>query len=549
MMTRLLLLVLVACGTAPILPPVRFANAPPATIVNDRLDVPEVPTERVHMRVLSNFDGQFFRRVTRLFELHREQRALGVNALDEVPNSTWFTNRIGVRSISPSEMAAAPAGVGSPEAHLPWTIVSSKVGGASVGFIIKDARGEKWLMKFDPRGYPEAETATQVIVGKLFWAFGFNVTEDYVVHVRPEDLKLSPEAVVKDVFGGKHPLDQAGVDERLARVERAQDGSLRALVSHWIPGKPLGGHAAEGVRKDDPNDRIPHELRRDLRGAYVLYSWVDHVDIHGANFLDMWTTDPADPARHYVKHYLIDFGIALGFAARKNQEPRFGYEYYVDFAQMTRAFLSLGLASRPWEDRKDEGRRGLGLFETETYDPGSWKALTPWYVPIYDADRYDKFWAAKILIRFTREQIKAAVDAGKLSDPAVARWLTDALVDRQRATVRYWFARVNPLDEMVVDAKRLCFKDLAIAHAFTPASGTRYTIASYDAQGRAVATLDSEATGSGVTCVPLELARGRDNYTVVRITTRRLEFAGSTDVHIAVAPDTGMRRVIGIWRP
>jgi hypothetical protein len=26
------------------------------------------------------------------------------------------------------------------------------------------------------------------------------------------------------------------------------------------------------------------------------------------------------PDRHYVKHYLVDYGIALGFAARKNQE-------------------------------------------------------------------------------------------------------------------------------------------------------------------------------------------------------------------------------------
>ena len=32
-------------------------------------------------------------------ELPRSRRALGVNALDEVPDSTWFTNRLGVRDL------------------------------------------------------------------------------------------------------------------------------------------------------------------------------------------------------------------------------------------------------------------------------------------------------------------------------------------------------------------------------------------------------------------------------------------------------------------
>lgn len=550
MMRAPLLLVLASCAaSATAVPSVRFTNAPPARAVNDRRDVPEPPAEIEFVRYLYNFDGQFHRRVTRALELRRHQRAQGINALDEVPDSTWFTNRIGIRDVSPDEIAAAPGGIGSPEAHKPWTITSTKPGGATVGFIIKDARGKKWLLKFDPLGHPEAETATQVIMGKLIWAFGFNVTEDYVLYIDKRDLVLAKDAAIKDTFGNKRPLDESELATRLAAIEQTADGRIRVLVSAWLDGKPLGGHPFEGVRGDDPNDRIPHELRRDLRGAYTLFSWLDHNDIHAGNVLDMWVEDPRDPKRHYVKHYWLDYGIGLGFAAAKNGEPRFGYEFYLDFAGIVKNLLSLGVADRPWEERRYHELRGVGLYETVLYDPGTWVSSTPAYLPIYVADRIDKFWAAKIIMRFTRDQIRAAVDSAQLSDPRAAAWLTDALIERQRITARYWFERVNPLDQIAFDGTTLCFKDLSLVYAFAPAATTRYTLALYDAAGSLRATTSLPAGTSGVTCTRATLAAGGDGYTIARVTTSRPGFTGSTDVHLARDPATAVPRVIGIWRP
>jgi hypothetical protein len=548
-MRALVLLAFAACATKQELPAVRFANAPPASTVNDRRDVARQPQPRDFVRWLFNFDAQLRRPITRALELHRPERALGVNALDEVPSSTWFTNRIGVRDVSPEELAAAPGGVGSPEPHTPWTIVSSKVGGMTVGVIIKDARGEKWLLKFDPRGHPEAETATHVIVAKLLWGFGFNVTEDYVVYVRKQDLVLAHDAMIKDVFGNKRPFTQAELDRRLAAIEIGSDGKIRALASHWLAGKPLGGHSAEGLRSDDPNDRVPHELRRDLRGAYALFAWLDHTDLHEANTLDMWVADSADPKRHYVKHYWIDFGIALGFASVKNTDYRYGYQWFFDFGGIARSLLSLGLADEPWYGRHEPGLRGVGMYETKLYDPGSWKSSSPWYVPIYVADRIDKFWAAKIIMRFTADQIRAVVDSARLSDPKSATWLTEALIERQRATGRYWFERVNPIDDVAVTGDTLCFKDLSIAYAFEPASSTTYAVHIYNRDGKPITTTRVPAVDLGLTCAPVELAPGDDGYTIVGIETIRPHFRGVTYVHLARAPVSNAPRVIGIWRP
>jgi hypothetical protein len=548
MMRRLLLLLLVSCGgQATTIPEVRFVNAPPVHAVNDRRDVPKQPKEREFARYLHNYDALFHSRVTKPLELKRARRAFGVNALDEVPNSTWFTNRIGVRDVSPDEIANPPGSIGNPEQHKPWTIVSSKQGGMTIGFIMKDARGEKFLLKFDPRGYPEAETAAQVIVGKLLWAFGYNVTDDYVVYLKKEDLELAPDASFKDGAGRKAPLDQATFDKMLASVEAGKDGTIRGLASYYLKGKPLGGFPPEGIRPDDPNDRIAHEMRRDLRGGYVLFSWLDHTDLHGANMLDMYVEDPADPKRHYIKHYFVDFGITLGFGATKNRELRYGYEYHVDWGAIAKSLFTLGLVHRPWEDRAVRRPKGVGMYEIAHYDPGTWRALTPAFTPIYVADRIDKFWASKIVMKLTRDHIRAAVESARLSDPRATRWLTEALIERQRKTAKYWFERVNPVDEMAVSDRELCFKDLAIVYAVEPARDTEYTLTYYDRDQRPFSSTRLAAAGSGVTCGELRLSASSDSYTIVRIRTQRPPFDRSTYVHIARDRD-GAARVIGIWR-
>jgi len=547
------------CARPATAPAVRFANAPAVDAVDDRRDVPRRPRARTVHVDLHHLDG-YFGLVTRALDLPRSRRAQGVNALDEVPDSTWFTNRIGVRELSPDEIRRGPTVIGSPEPHKPWTIHSTKVGGVAVGFIITDARGEKFVLKFERPGFPEVETGADAIANRLLWAAGYNVPEDHVVYLREGDLVLASDAKIKDVYGNAYPLGRAELLRRLAPFDRAPDGRLRALASRMLDGAPLGGHPGMGVRPDDPNDRIPHELRRDLRGAYAFFSWLDLGDVKEDNTLDMYVADPADPARHYVKHYLIDFGKGLGATAMFSRDPRRGQQYVFDAPDLLASLATMGLAQRAWERRADPRLRGVGLFEAETYDPGAWKPDTPAYLPFRTADAYDKLWAARIISRFTRAQLRAAVDAARFSDPRAAAYVVDTLVARQRATVLHWLRRVSPLDRFELRRGWLCFDDLVIERGLAPVAGaTRYRVMPHDAAGRPVgAPLVRRANATGRSCVgPLALGGGAERYTILRVDTERLDYRSATFVHVARGAEAtaaravvdGEPRVIGIFRP
>jgi hypothetical protein len=544
--THLLLALAIGCARDPAAPPVRFANAPIARVVNDRVNVETPPKSRRALLSYSAYEQTISDPVAHTFELPRHRRAEGINAIDEVPDSTWFTNR---RGLSVEQMRAGPGTLDSPEHHLPWTIESTGYGGTSISFIIKDARGIKYLIKFDNAGLPEAETAADAIAARLIWACGYNVPEDQVVYLPRDQLRLSPKALVKGAFGARvRTLDSREVEQKLAKVAREPGGLLRVIASRWLDGKALGAPPLEGIRSDDPNDLIPHQLRRDLRGLRVIYAWLDMVDTVPGNFLDVWTADPAEPSRHYVKHYALDFGSSFGVMGTKTDDPRGGQTYRVDWGDMARNLVTFGVAEQPQGDRGKVNIFGVApLFESIAFDPHAWRPEFG-FAAFTEMDRIDGFWAAKLVARLTRAQIQAAVEAGRLSDPRAVSYLTDTLVARQHKTAEYWYRQVNPLDMFEVDDE-LCFDDLAIAQGYVAAVGTRYTISATDRLGRRIGSdVGIAAATDGHTCIATPpLAAQPDRYTVFRIATARPGFRRSTDVHVA-RDRAGAVRVIGLWR-
>jgi hypothetical protein len=391
-------------------------------------------------------------------------RAASVNTIDEVPDSTWFTNRAGSRPLTPEEMTRGADDDPGP-APGKWT-VSRKSNGVSPGFTITDERGRRYFIKFDPPGHPELGTGAEAVVTRMFHALGYHVPQLVVGTLRREDLVVGKDATVRVPGGGRRRMRQEDIDEQLRRAERSPDGTYRVSLSEALPGKPLEGFKYEGTRPDDPNDVVPHENRRELRGLRVFSAWLNHNDAKAINSMDVLVSESG---RSYVRHYLIDFNAALGSAGIGLRERRDGYEYLAEFGPTKKALPALGFYVRPWMTIDYPHLRGIGRFESKRFVPEEWRPRVP--NPAYVRSRPDDtFWAARKLMALSDDLIRAGVKAGRYSDSRAEKFLGDALIERRDKIGRAWLTAVNPVsDPALADDGTLTFHNPAVEYNFAPA--------------------------------------------------------------------------------
>lgn len=396
--------------------------------------------------------------------LQQVGRAESVNTIDDVPDSSWFTNRAGSAPFSAADMQRGPDDDDGP-APGRWS-VSRKANGKSAGFTIEDVRGRRYFVKFDPPGLPELATGAEAVVTRLFHAAGYHVPQLHLAAVRREDLVVGKGATVRLTNGSRRPMKGSDIDEQLGRAHRNPDGTYRVGLSEALPGTPLEGFKYEGTRPDDPNDVIPHENRRELRGLRVFSAWVNHTDAKAINSLDTLVTENG---RAIVRHHLIDFNAALGSAGVGLRERRDGYEYLAEFGAAGRALPWLGLAVRPWMTIEYPELRGIGRFESKRFEPEQWRPRVP--NPAYVRSRPDDtFWAARKVMAMSDELVRAAVKAGRFSDPVAERFLGNALIERRDKIGRAWLTNVNPIVDPALSADgRLTFGNAAVQHGFAKA--------------------------------------------------------------------------------
>ena len=80
-------------------------------------------------------------------------------------------------------------------------MIARKSEGVTPGFTIRDSAGEIYWIKFDPKGFAEMASGAEVISTKFFHAFGYHVAENYLATFRLEDLRVAPDATMKDEDG------------------------------------------------------------------------------------------------------------------------------------------------------------------------------------------------------------------------------------------------------------------------------------------------------------------------------------------------------------
>jgi hypothetical protein len=246
----------------------------------------------------------------------------------------------------------------------------------------------------------------------------------------------------------------------LSKVATGRNAEIRALASRFIPGRPVGPFRYYGTRMDDPNDTVPHEHRRDLRGLRVFAAWLGHDDSKSLNTLD---TLVEEHGVQYVKHYLIDFGAALGSASYGPNSPRSGNDYLFQWGPAARQFLTLGLSVPRWARAKFPEIPEVGAFEYEMFDPERWVPEYP--NPAFsNMNAEDAFWAARQVMAFNDEEIRTIVERGEYSDKRAEDWVVRCLIERRNRIGQAYFSHVLPLDQFAIRNGRLEFEDLAATY-------------------------------------------------------------------------------------
>jgi hypothetical protein len=367
-----------------------------------------------------------------------DKRALNMNSVDEVPDSSWFTNRIGQRAMTDDALARGPDTGSGPTGT--WTIIAAKTEGVTPGFTIRDAAGQVYFVKFDPPSNPEMASGAEVIATKFLYAFGYHVPENYLATLRRDALVVDPGATVNEGLRQRR-MRARDVDEVLKKAAQSSDGTYRALASKALEGTSVGPFRYYGTRPDDPNDIFAHEHRRELRGLSVFAAWLNHNDSRAGNTLD---TLIRQGGRTILRHHLIDFGSAFGSGSTRAGSPRAGNEYIWESRPTLITMLTLGLYVRPWVKVEYPDLPAIGRFESTYFRPEAWK---PEYanVAFLNARPEDRFWAARIVAAVPENAVRTMVKTAQFSDPHATEYMIDTILARRSKILKSWLNGTNPI--------------------------------------------------------------------------------------------------------
>jgi hypothetical protein len=456
-------------------------------------------------------------RLTRI-AIGAPKQALNVNTLDEVPDSSWYTNRHGLRPMTMKDLLRGPGSTGGPDLT-GATITGVKLEGVTPGLRVKDKKGDGYLIKFDSSQYPELQSGAEAISTRILYAAGYNVPENDVASIHPDKLEIG-----SDVKLANEPFTRDDFKKMLEKVRRNADGTYRVLASKILKGVPKGPFAYVGLRDDDPNDLIPHEHRRELRGLRVIAAWLNHWDLKEQNTLDMYVEDGG---KKFLRHYLIDFGSSLG-GGKNPLEYFHGREYAFDTKNILKEVFSLGTFVTPDEKSAPLVFPEVGIFSAEDFKPDEWEPSVH-VMPFDNMTDRDAFWAIRIIMSFSEEELLNIVKTAQYSNPRVTDYMHKTLLARRRLVVREWLKDMDAISNFALESgsngMSLKFESLALPQNAADKAEYRYEISSAVAGGERrkdrastnVPRIPLGQTVSGETRVKIWTTRGGTSFGPVTV--------------------------------
>nr|MBP9866253.1 hypothetical protein [Candidatus Omnitrophota bacterium] len=417
--------------------------------------------------------------------------AANVNIYDEVADSAFYTNRHARTRLTPAELAQGEVSGAAPDLSGSLSVISAKADGLNPDLFVRDQRGDVYLLKFDPADNLELATSAEVIANRFYHALGYNVAPSSIAFVEASQFVPSDTARFYDHTGFKHPLNEEALEELLLFVPYTEDGKLRVSATKLLAGEVQGLFSFHGRRKSDPEDLLLHENRRELRALRIFSSWLSNYDVRRGNTVQIAVQESGSTR---LKNYLLNPSASLGAGTHDAKPPMFAHEHLFDYGEAFKAYLGGGFWEKPWQKRWREanetvGSPAVGYFDNRYFDPGKFKVQLP-NRAFKNLTNADAFWAAKIIMAFTDDDIRALVKTGQYSKGEDEEVVAKVLIERRDLIGRYWFSRVSPLDGFDIDegqpsaAGKLVFTDLAVKFGFARADETQYRTEVFSHQGR-----------------------------------------------------------------
>ncbi len=459
--------------------------------------------------------------------------AMDVNTIGEVYDGPWFVDRHAKKRMTPEELMNGPCTGDPPTMKAPWRVLTVNRYNARPGLLIADEENTLYLLRFDPPGRLEMTTGASMVASRAYYALGYWVPENYLVYFDRSQLAASPEGENINAVGKAVKLLDDDIDLFLSDVPMAGD-KYRAVATKVPPGKPVGPFQFYGQRSDDPNDIFPHEHRRSLRGLYVVSAWLANNWIRPAATVDFLVSESGV---RFIKHYLADFFGSLGSGFQRAKEPREGYEPWFDMGLTLRNFFGFGIRTPRWQKAKYPNIRAVGRLESKVFDPEAWTPNND-FAALANHLPDDDFWAARKVMAFTDEDIRALVRAGGYTDPRAEEWIVRCLTERRDKIGRAYFSKVASLAEFRIVDGELKFTDFGERYGFSAKRGWRIVWAEFNNFARKKTPLPGEEGFR----LP-EAARSAEDGEYFVATIARGQYG--QDVEVYIYKESGAFRVVG----
>jgi hypothetical protein len=477
--------------------PIRFADQPPAARVADDLPI-ALPRKRAFLAELYAADVFVRREVVKALDPRRYPAAGDVNALDEVPESTWYRTTLNAfNPLQGYERDGPPVP--------PWTRRAEPAASETPGAeVVTDARGLAYELVADDAGRERMRTAAAVMASRLVHALGYRTPEVHLVR--------SP--------AGK-----------------------RLAATRWPPGVDLGPTTIQS-RSDDPNDAIAHVDRRTLRALALVAAWLDLKQLPPRMLRDLYV---GKPGRGHVEHVVVGLDGALGVA---RYHDALGWAQDAD-RQDSNFFLklfSMGLSPKPPGLPPVTPWPSVGLIAptlaVDQYD------VAPPFEPFDRLQPADAYWAAKRIAALPHFTLALAIMAGQL-DPPAQNWLLQVLHLRRGQVIAWGYDRTTPLEVVTLragsaGADALLLADLAIVSRVMAASRSRYLVRYLDSEAHPLAPETTVRPDGAHVVVPLPAALGERDYVVVQVQGYRDDQPLPRPFEAHLRPRTGRFRLAGV---